>query len=82
LLFRSVKTALVDETGCLSTRVYGVKVCGLRDASDESEGPRKRYAAPPTAEVPSIISGPARRLSQDISWDECGCDVEVGGWLL
>jgi hypothetical protein len=62
-----VKIALVEETGCLSTSVYGVKSCGFSDASDRSADLVKRYTAPPTAEVPRTINGPARRLSQDMA---------------
>lgn len=43
-----------------------MNVCGLSDASDV-EGCRKRYAAPPSADVPRTIKPPARgRRSQDI----------------
>ena len=42
LLLRNVNIALVDETGCLSTSVYGVKVCGFNDASEGSADLVKR----------------------------------------
>lgn len=58
--------ALVEETGCLSTSVYGVKVCGFSDSSDAREVPKNRYKAPPAAEVPRMRRGPARRLAQDM----------------
>jgi hypothetical protein len=47
--------------------VYGVKVCGFSDASEESAGLRMRYAAPPAADAPRTIRGPLCRFSQDMS---------------